>query len=104
MTKFSSCLEELSKTAGLLDRVKDLALTEVAGTKPWVIGRKAPLSDSLKNTGKLIAGARGPSVHGISGAAQSGVRKAVRGASTGAAAGGQRVYDVSAEARKMGLI
>lgn len=103
MTKFQACLGELSKTAGLLSDIKDLALTEVAGTKPWVIGRPKPLSDSLKSTGKLIAGAKGPPVHGIGGAAQSGVRKAVRGASTGVSAGGQRVYDVSEMARKMGI-
>lgn len=88
--KFEFCLNAIAKYAGILDRIKDVALTEVAGTKPWVIGRKAPLSDSLKTTGKLVASARGP--------AQSGVRKAVRG--TG---GGGGVYDVSEMARKMGI-
>jgi hypothetical protein len=96
--KFQVCLQELSKSAGLLDTIKDVALTEVANTKPWIIGRKKPLTSGLKETGQLIAGARGPSVHGISGAAQSGVRKAVRGAG-----GGGGVYDVSEMARKMGI-
>jgi hypothetical protein len=97
MTKFEACMDELQKTAGLMDKIKDIALTEVAGTKPWVIGRQKPLTDGLKNTGQIIAGARGPAVHGISGAAKSGVRRAVGG-------GGQRVYDVSEQARKMGLV
>lgn len=90
--KFEVCLQELQKSAGLLDKIKDVALTEVAGTKPWLIGRPKPLTDGLKTTGKLVAGARP--------AAQSGVRTAVRSAG----AGGQRVYDVSEQARKMGLI
>jgi hypothetical protein len=88
--KFQVCLQELSKTSGLFDTIKDVALTEVANTKPWIIGRKKPLTAGLKETGKLIAGARP--------AAQSGVRTAVRSAGSGA-----RVYDVSEQARKMGI-
>lgn len=83
--KFRVCLDTLlSKEAGLLDKIKDVALTEVAGTKPWLIGRKAPVSDSLRAAGKA---ATRP-------AATSGVRRAV---------GGQRVYDVSALADQMGI-
>lgn len=89
--KFEFCLHALAKHAGILDKIKDVALTEVAGTKPWVIGRPKPLTDGLKNTGRLISGARP--------AAQSGVRTAVRGAGSGA-----RVYDVSEQARKMGIV
>lgn len=92
--KFAHCLNILEKQASFVQGLKDLALTPIANTKPWVIGRKLPASDSLKSTGKLIAGARGPSVHGASAAARSGVRRAV---------GGPRVYDVSALADQMGI-
>lgn len=86
--KFQVCLEELSKHAGLLDTVKRVALTEVPGTKPWLIGAKKPVSDGLKSTGKLVSSAK------------SGVRTAVRSQGPGS----QRVYDVSEQARKMGII
>ena len=95
MTIFNRCFDALEKSAGFMEGLKDLALTEVAGTKPWVIGRKKPLTDTLKATGKLVAGARGPAVHGVGGAAKSGVRRAV--------GGGPRVYDVSALANQMGI-
>ena len=90
MTIFNRCFDMMEKNAGFVQGLKDLALTEVAGTKPWVIGRAKPLTDSLKNTGKLVAGARP--------AAQSGTRTAVRGV------GGARAYDVSDMAKKMGLV
>lgn len=79
--KFVHCLEELSKTAGLMDSVKRIALTEVPGTKPWFIGGKKPLTDGLR-------------------AAKSGV-SGTRPAATKRLAGG--AYDVSHMAREMGL-
>lgn len=80
--KFEACLDELSKTAGLLDTVKRVALTEVPGTKPWFIGGKKPVTDSLKS--------------GV-----SSTRPAVGATKTRRTANG--AYDVSEMARKMGI-
>ena len=90
--KFNSCLETLIKHAGILDKIKDVALTEVAGTKPWLIGRnaKAPVSSAFKATGSMAG--KIPT-----GSAASGVRRAVRGPGAGGA------YDVSDMAKKMGI-
>jgi len=89
--KFQACLDALlNKEAGLLEKIKDVALTEVAGTKPWLIGRnaKAPVSEGLRGAARKASGT-------------SGVRTAVRGS---AGPGSQRVYDVSEQARKMGIV
>lgn len=86
--KFEFCLEAIAKHAGLLDTVKEIATTPIAGTKPWFIGRgPKPLTDSLRSAGT------------------SGVRQAVRPTVTKTLgqAGGARVYDVSDMARKMGI-
>lgn len=87
MTIFNRCFDMMEKEAGLMSSIKDLALTEVAGTKPWVLGRAKPLTDTLRSAGKVTRPA-----------AQSGVRTAVRGVGAG------RAYDVSDMAKKMGLV
>lgn len=82
---FNTCLEELIKQAGLLDTVKEIATTPIAGTKPWFIGRSPkPLTDSLKS--------------GV-----SGVRKAVTAPSSSRRLA-NGAYDVSDMAKKMGLV
>lgn len=82
--KFQVCLDYLEKHAGFIDAVKRVALTEVPGTKPWVIGKaKAPVSDSLRST-RVARPTASP-------------RSVTRRTSGGA-------YDVSDMARKMGLV
>lgn len=79
--KFAACLEGLVKHAGLGESIKNLALKEVPGTKPWFI-------------------------HPEASASISGMRKAVRpGTATKAiqSGSGARTYDVSALARQMGI-
>jgi hypothetical protein len=80
--KFQACLDALSKHAGLMDAVKRVALTEVPGTKPWLIGGKKPLTDSLKS--------------GVSGMRRAAAPLSSRRTASGA-------YDVSAMAAKMGI-
>jgi hypothetical protein len=82
--KFQYCLQEIEKRAGLGESIKNLAMTEVPGTKPWFIRP------------------------GQSTSAVSGVRKAVRpgmGTATKAiqSGSGARTYDVSGLARQMGI-
>lgn len=77
--KFNSCLDEITKHAGLGDAIKRVALAEIPGTKPWFIGGKKPVTDGLRS--------------GV-----SGVRKAV---SSKRMANG--AYDVSEMAQKMGI-
>jgi len=79
--KFTNCLEELTKTAGLGDAIKRIATTEIPGTKTWFIGAKKPVSDSLKSSGRTI-GKVGP----------TSTKRTANGA-----------YDVSEMARKMGI-
>lgn len=79
--KFGYCLEELEKTAGLGEKLKNLALTEVPGTKPWLIGGKKPVTDGLR-----------AAKSGVSGTRPAATRRLASGA-----------YDVSDLAKKMGL-
>jgi hypothetical protein len=82
--KFTYCLQALTKEAGLLDAAKRLALTEVPGTKPWLIQPKQALPS--QGFGKATRSA-------------SGVRAAAP-ASRRTASG---AWDVSHMAREMGL-
>jgi hypothetical protein len=79
--KFEYCLEALEKHAGLGDSLKRLALTEIPGTKPWVIQpAKATASAGFGKATRSM----------------SGVRPATKRLASGA-------YDVSHMARQMGL-
>jgi len=82
---FDIALEEIEKHAGLLDAIKGVALKEIPGTKPWFIGAKAPVSNSLRTSGKLMS------------PGASGVRRAVTQRTANGA------YDVSALAQQMGI-
>lgn len=80
---FGDELDKILKEGGVVDSLKQLALTDIPGTKPWLLGnaRKAT------QFGKASTGV-------------SGVRPRVRPESTRVAPG---VYDVSGLAAKMGL-
>lgn len=84
--KFASCLSEIEKTAGFGDAVKRLALTEIPGTKPWLIQGSAQKAIPSSGFGKATRSA-------------SGVRAAAP-ASRRTASG---AWDVSDMARQMGL-
>lgn len=55
----------LGKEAGVMDTLKRLALKEVPGTKPWVLGKAKTVGQHSKVTGKLgvpkVTGKRTPS-------------------------------------------
>ncbi len=81
-------IAKLMKHGGVLDALKRVAMTEVPGTKPWVLGNVE------KATANATRGALRP-------AAMSGVHRI--GTAAGSGAVGNGVYDVSALARKMGV-
>lgn len=78
-------IAKLMKHGGLMDTLKRVALTDIPGTKPWVLGNVE------KATANAAKGALRPS-------AVSGVRRMGAGGAVG-----NGVYDVSQMAQKMGI-
>lgn len=82
---FTQELADIGKHAGLLDTLKNVAMTEVPGTKPWLLGH------AERATANAAKGALRPS-------AVSGVHRIAPTARSSSGA-----YDVSAMAKKMGI-
>lgn len=76
---FGQELEDILKQAGIGDVIKRVALTEIPGTKPWVIGRAQQATRHAGKAGGAVA-------------KTTATKKVAPG-----------VYDVSSLAKQMGL-